>query len=496
MIEIEQYAKLFRENAERNDSSILIDSDGILVSKVDPERVRLKVERLQELHDEAQAKTLTLGRKNLEIANYQAEMTRTQKRLDATNTRVEQLNIESFLSGRISVLSEAETPILPSNAKRRVQITILGGLIGSALGVGFVVLLGYFNPRIRDMADAKDGRPKLLGALPELSAHGSDPADAMIAAQCIHQVRTMLQARMRPREALALTVTGATSGTGKTSLVLSLGLSFASAGTRTLLIDGDPVGRGLTRSTRAVGHRKLGRVFRGYDIISDDESKQALELAQRTGSPVGQTLLQLGYINETDLKEGLAIQEEFGLGLHDALAGERIEDCTTDIGIPNLTILPTCQSASAAMGSLSQALVSDLIENLRDSYEVILIDTGPVPGPTNASVLSACADGVVMVVSRGDQNGDVQQALEHLQLINAPVMGLVFNRAGNKDLARSGYSSSRSSTRDQYSEAERTVVEEQGLVPCPEKYARFGPLPQAVLSTSIVPITFADSSTS
>jgi Mrp family chromosome partitioning ATPase len=302
----------------------------------------------------------------------------------------------------------------------------------------------------------------------------------------------MLQAPTRA-DRLALTVTGAASGTGKTSLVLALGLSFASAGTRTLLIDGDTVGTALSRRTGASGKRKLGRVFRGYEIVNEEETKRAMALSRKTGKPIGQCLLQLGYINETDLEEALSIQKDFGLGLSDALRGERIEDCIADIGIPNLSIMPSSCSTASPVNGMSPSAVKTLLEQLRDDYEMILVDTGPLPGQTESSVLAACTDGVVMVVSRGDSNPNVKQALEHLQLLSAPVAGLVFNRAMPRDIERSGYSSSVSNSRAlQLIDAVDTPTDNSGPRMLPARYARFGPLPHAVAWMCAESLALAD----
>src|SRR5690606_36365955 len=145
------------------------------------------------------------------------------------------------------------------------QFAVMGGLAGSGLGVGLVLLLGLLNPRIRFIADAENQYPRLLGALPNLPEKLSDPVEAMVAAQCVHQIRMMLQPRARLERARTLTVTSAAAGTGKTSLTLALALSFAAAGARTLVIDGDIVGMGLTRRTRDLLRRKPSRFFRKGD---------------------------------------------------------------------------------------------------------------------------------------------------------------------------------------------------------------------------------------
>src|SRR5258708_17517318 len=46
-------------------------------------------------------------------------------------------------------------------------------------------------------------------------------------------------------------ITSASAGDGKTSLTMALGLSFAASGSRTLVIDSDMVGQGLTARLKA-----------------------------------------------------------------------------------------------------------------------------------------------------------------------------------------------------------------------------------------------------
>ena len=62
----------------------------------------------------------------------------------------------------------------------------------------------------------------------------------------MHQIRTMLQINSGMEDRRVFAVTSASPGDGKTSLTLALGLSYAACGTRTLLIDCDLVGAGLT----------------------------------------------------------------------------------------------------------------------------------------------------------------------------------------------------------------------------------------------------------
>jgi Mrp family chromosome partitioning ATPase len=137
-----------------------------------------------------------------------------------------------------------------------------------------------------------------------------------------------------------------------------------------------------------------------------------------------------------------------------------------------------------SVNGLSPSSVRRLLDKLSGSYDVVLVDSGPIPGQTESSVMSACTDGVIMMVSRGDFDADVRKAMQHLELINAQIVGVVFNRAGSRDLERSGYSSSRTSTKSPAPAAENDG-DTTDFLKGAEAYARFGPLAQSVLCMSM-----------
>jgi Mrp family chromosome partitioning ATPase len=123
--------------------------------------------------------------------------------------------------------------------------------------------------------------------------------------------------------------------------------------------------------------------------------------------------------------------------------------------------------------------MTSMLDDLRARYDLVLIDTGPVPGPMDSSVMAACADGVIMVVSRGEYNAQVRNAIEHLHLVNAPLTGLVYNRARSREIERSGHSSSVGS--------DPAAVKANGngngdWSSYADAYADYGPLPQSVLA--------------
>jgi succinoglycan biosynthesis transport protein ExoP len=83
---------------------------------------------------------------------------------------------------------------------------------------------------------------------------------------------------------------------------------------------------------------------------------------------------------------------------------------------------------SAPLALLESLQLKDLITELRNQYDVVLLDSPPVNFVTDALVLSAYADGVI-VVARSGRTGstDLSFAIEQLVRAGAPVLGVALN---------------------------------------------------------------------
>jgi capsular exopolysaccharide synthesis family protein len=174
-------------------------------------------------------------------------------------------------------------------------------------------------------------------------------------------------------------VTSASPGDGKTSLTLALGLSFAASGSRTLLIDCDLVGAGLTARLDMAGPDGVLEAMTNRDLLP--------------------------YIRQTD--------------------------------IADLSMLPVGQAQAHHAGMFSPAALRRLLNEAKKHFEIVLIDSGPVLGSIEATPVCAASDGVILTVSRGQQRPLVEKAIQHLASIGARFAGVVFNRAQARDFARS-----------------------------------------------------------
>jgi polysaccharide biosynthesis transport protein len=438
-------------------------------------QAEFRVAELKARSEKAWAEVLDIGQKDLQIRSLKTELETAKKDLDETKARINQLSVESAVGGRTSVLSSGDLPVRAK--KRNLPATGAGTVGGFFLGVGIIALIGAMDRRLKSVADTQrfiDRTNRLLGILPALPEDLSDPDQAANAAYCVHHIRTLLQlgGGAAPRSVIA--VTSAAPGEGKTSLVLSLGHSYAATGTKTLLIDFDIIGAGLTSRSNAVVRRKLRDILVRDGLITREQLETAVSAARKTGKTLSETLLDLKLIAPVDLQRAQEAKRHSSLGLLDVLDGEPLANCVVNGTTKNLSILPTGNIGTQHGGQVSLSQVQRIIRESRQSFDVVLIDTGPILGSLETCVVAAVADETILVVARGQQRPMIDKAFHRLADVGARIAGVVFNRAREDDVERSSYTSYRTSHRP------TPELEVQVSSGAPEKTRRLGPVAQAV----------------
>jgi succinoglycan biosynthesis transport protein ExoP len=427
-------------------------------------------DRVTELKDSLKRLTETITK----VDALQIQASRIQHDFEAAAESLHQRDVED-ISYRLDPTWPDE-PLIPYR-DTRIAFSIGGGLGGILLGFGMVAMVGFMDRRVLDPNDTMNGgrRHPVLGMLPQLPENLADPEQIAIAAQGVHEIRNRLQLSSGGRPAQqVVAITGAVAGSGKTSLTLGLGLSFASAGFKTLVIDADFVGGGLSARIDKIIRGKIGQVLLHEGLVTSPQLEEALSRGKNSGRRVGEMLVQLGYVAEADLLAAIKHQGQYSVGILDAIAGDDLHECTIDTGIPNLSALPLGAATAAHAGVISGAAMQSLISRARTLFEVVLLDTGPIPGSLEASLAASNADAVVLVVARGDTRPDVERTLSYLRGLPVQFAGLVFNRARKRDIER--YGSSRVSSVDALNpDADLQPVELPGSM-------RFGPIPRCVVS--------------
>ncbi|WP_346913693.1 CpsD/CapB family tyrosine-protein kinase [Clostridium sp.] len=82
---------------------------------------------------------------------------------------------------------------------------------------------------------------------------------------------------------------------------------------------------------------------------------------------------------------------------------------------------------------LGSKYMSILIENLKKLYDYVILDTPPIQLVTDAQILSAKADGTILVVRAEEtKKSSVHNAIDLLRKVNANIIGIVLNGVENK----------------------------------------------------------------
>jgi len=129
-------------------------------------------------------------------------------------------------------------------------------------------------------------------------------------------------------------------------------------------------------------------------------------------------------------------------GLMDAISKGALNGHIKPTGFPRLSIVPIGRDDAQDVSRLSPELVRRVIAEARERFDIVLVDTGPILGSIEASLVCAAADGVVLTLGRGQERPQAERAMEHLSSVGAALMGVVFNRAQPGDFRKAVTSAS------------------------------------------------------
>ena len=129
---------------------------------------------------------------------------------------------------------------------------------------------------------------------------------------------------------------------------------------------------------------------------------------------------------------------KMNLGLVNYLAASiPLEDVIQETNVPNLSVVLSGPNPPNPSELLASDRMKSLIHEVRSKFAYVIFDSPPVLAVTDAVVLAANADGVVLCVHGGQTPRDlVQRSSERLRQSNIPVLGAILN---NLDLQQYGY---------------------------------------------------------
>ncbi|MBP9500805.1 MAG: polysaccharide biosynthesis tyrosine autokinase [Candidatus Promineofilum sp.] len=118
-------------------------------------------------------------------------------------------------------------------------------------------------------------------------------------------------------------------------------------------------------------------------------------------------------------------------GLTNILAGEMtLEETIQDSPFPRLQVIASGPLPPNPTELLGSQRMLDLIEQLKATFDFIILDTPALLSVADAAVLAPAVDNVILVVAQGQtQRGDVRAVRQQLSNVRVKSMEVVVNRA-------------------------------------------------------------------
>jgi capsular exopolysaccharide synthesis family protein len=253
---------------------------------------------------------------------------------------------EASAAPDVRVLDPAVAPLKPTK-NTKPMIMLFAVAAGLATAIGLAIMLDLVDKRFRypEQATHELGL-SVAGAVPRLPKGGVNPNSPEQIVQVVESFRSLRMHVMNTARGTPTTVavSSAAPGDGKSLISANLAISFAEAGIKTLLVDGD--------TRRGALHQMFG---------------------------VGNTP-----------------------GLTDYLAGNaKVGDAVRQTNNDNLFVLPCGRRDPRSPEWLTSLRLPTLIAELRPRFEAIIIDTPPFAAGVDAYAISAAAGNLLMVVRVG-----------------------------------------------------------------------------------------------
>ena len=262
----------------------------------------------------------------------------------------------------------SETPVSPNVTLNLV----LGAVVGLVFGLGIAFFLEYLDTSVKSLEDVERYLqvpvlaviPKDIGILYKQSGNSPD-------AEAYRILRTNIEFNRKNPEDNAITVVSGGAGEGKSTTLINLAYICAQGGYTTLMIDAD-----LRRP----------RLHTYFDINNS-------------------------------------------VGLTNYLTTElMLEDVILQTPVDNLYFMPSGILPADAAGILNSRRMSELIQDVKQRFDLVLVDSPPILGVSDASVLASEVDLTMIVVQHRKLPRNmllrVKQAVEN---VGGNVIGVVLN---------------------------------------------------------------------
>ena len=343
--------------------------------KVDTDMSKSRVALLQSEVD-ALSKRFTDDTTNalVPFADAERQLSEQQSLLEALNVRLQQDIADVRLQqSAVRIISRAEPPEYPSKPNKNLNyaISIAAGLF---VGIGVAFLIEYLDTSVKTMADAETllGLPVLTvipnkgGPMPLIQDAGRLPH-----AEGYRILRAKLDLKVQNGIGPSLTMLSGGPGEGKSTTIYNLAVVCAQAGQSVILVDCDLRRPTLHELLGVSNERGLSNYLRGEG--------EAAAFVQRTA-------------------------------------------------IPKLQVLAAGNMPMSDIGVLAGDKIRHMLDDLKQRYDLVLVDAPPVLGISDGSIIAREVDYVILVIQHRRYPREISlRAKRAIEEVHGNCVGMVLN---------------------------------------------------------------------
>ncbi len=342
--------------------------------KIELSVYQAEYESCEKAYQSELAKAKTSG-ETTELESLRNELDRMKSIYNRMGMQLDEWNIESQAAPRVQTISEPEAPKHNNQADKFKMMGFLGlmSFLGAVIAVSGFDFLGR---RVNTTDELSYGLGlHVMGDLPLISrgVHHNRVNQSLqgLLMESIDNIRTALLHRAEAENMKVILITSSLEKEGKTTVSSQLAASLARTGRRVVLVDVD--------LRRPSAHRMFDR----------------------------------------SLNPGLAEYLRQKVSLDEVITTTRVE---------NLWLIPAGTPHPDAIIALAQGGMEEPIQLLREQFDFVIVDSGPVLTDADVLVIGRLCDGVILSVLRDVSRIPlVYEVCERIRMVDIPLIGTILN---------------------------------------------------------------------
>lgn len=364
----------------------------------------------------------------------------------------------------IHTVDQAQIPEGAINMDMTKNIKIFAG-IGFVVAAGIVIIMFIFNNTVTNSEQIKRyTKLTTLASIPRYSGSGDlitlkDSKSPY--AESIKILRTNLQYMYDKGTLQTVAITSSLPGEGKSWLSANLAIAFANSGKKTLIIDAD-MRRGrqhklfkvrkmpglseFLRSTTGITDLVVTKKGRKGKVktqalkmeTESEELEVEVEPEKKTRRKSTQKEDVIEETKKTSTRKTTKKAEEKavepvsrkkGVAKKSEEEEPSIFEFINETSVENLYVISSGSERMESSELLSTTKLEDALEELKEEYDMIIIDTPPVSVVADGFIISRMVDTNMIVLKHGNTEiSELNKIKNNIQEIGGEVIGTVINK--------------------------------------------------------------------